>query len=231
MGDVRSLIVFDLDGTLIDSRQDLTNAANALIVERGGEPLPADTVGSMVGDGAARLVSRALIAAGLPLDDGAVTRFLELYDDRLLETTRLYPSVRRTLETLASGGAALAVLTNKPLAPARRLLSALAVERLFGSTIGGDGPLPRKPDPTSLRFLMDQHTVAPSGTVLVGDSRIDLETARRAGVGICLARYGFGYGTLAAEPLRGDEMVVDHAADIAAVVARFLQGQPPPRSA
>lgn len=193
MGHVRRrLIAFDLDGTLIDSRRDLADSANALIVERGGRPLPEDDIGRMVGEGAAMLVRRALLAAGVPLDDRSLPRFLELYDERLLRTTKPYPGIPEALEQLQPQGV-LAVLTNKPLAPTRKLLSALGLAPRFSDTVGGDGPFPRKPDPASLRYLMARFAVDPSLTVLVGDSRIDFETACAAGVRICLARYGFGY--------------------------------------
>src|SRR6187401_2758218 len=111
------LIVFDLDGTLIDSRHDLADAANALIVERGGSPLPVDAITAMVGEGAALLVRRALKAAGTDLDVARdLPRFLELYDERLLAHTRLYDGTREALEALASR-VPLAVLTNKPQHP------------------------------------------------------------------------------------------------------------------
>lgn len=224
VGDVRRLIVFDLDGTLVDSRRDLADAANALIVERGGEPQPEDAVGGMVGEGAAMLVRRALTAAGLPLDDAALPRFLELYDERLLNTTVAYDGIPQAVESL-SREATLAVLTNKPLAPSRRILDALRLAPYFVETIGGDSTLPRKPDPASLRHLMSSHGASPSTTVLVGDSRVDLETARAAEAGICLVRYGFGYEGVDTSGLDGDEALVDRAADIPDAVRRLLEAR------
>jgi len=112
-----TLIVFDLDGTLIDSRHDLADAANALIVEGGGQPLPVEAITSMVGEGAPLLVRRALKAAGLDLDvRSALARFLELYDERLLVHTRLYDGTREALDALAPR-AALAILTGDAFAP------------------------------------------------------------------------------------------------------------------
>ena len=221
VGDLRRLIVFDLDGTLVDSRRDLASAANALIRERGGEPLPEDAIGRMVGDGAAMLVRRALTAAGLPLDESSVPRFLELYDDRLLDTTLAYAGIPETLEALAHE-ATIAVLTNKPLAPSVRILDGLGLARFVAQTIGGDSPFPRKPDPSSLRHLMSSFVVTPGTTVLVGDSHVDHETARAAGVAICLARYGFGFHGVDPARLRGDEAIVDRASDIPAAVRRLL---------
>jgi phosphoglycolate phosphatase len=132
------LIVFDLDGTLIDSRRDLADAANALIVERGGSPLPVEAIAGMVGEGAALLVQRALTAAGAVVDlDEDLPRFLSLYDERLLAHTRLYDGVYDALESLRAM-APLAVLTNKPQRATERILDGLHVARYFRWVIGGD---------------------------------------------------------------------------------------------
>ena len=191
VGDLRGLIVFDLDGTLVDSRRDLADAANALVAERGGAPLSEHAIGRMVGDGAAMLVRRALTAAGLPLDESSLPRFLKLYDERLLRTTRPYPGMLDALAALGPLGP-LAVLTNKPRQHSETLLDALDLAPFFATVIGGDGPFARKPDPEGLRHLLTLHDVRPERTVLVGDSPIDAATALAAGTRFCLARYGFG---------------------------------------
>ena len=226
MGDVRRLIVFDLDGTLIDSRGDLADAANALIVERGGRALSEDAIGRMVGEGAAVLVRRVLTAAALPVDEACVPRFLELYDDRLLHRTRPYDGIPAVLEALAARHV-IAVLTNKPFGPTTKLLDALGLSPFVASAVGGDGPAPRKPDPASLVGLIERHRSSPSQTVLVGDSRIDFETARAAGTPICLARYGFGYDGFPVDRLRGDEALVDAPAQIPEAVERLLSSRTP----
>jgi phosphoglycolate phosphatase len=186
-----SLIVFDLDGTLIDSRRDLADAANALIVERGGAALPEETIGRMVGDGAAALVSRAVAAAGVAPDESNLPRFLELYDARLLLTTRPYSGMRDALEAIRPYGP-LAVLTNKPLRHSQAVLRGLDLAPFFATVVGGDGPFARKPDPQGLEHLMSKFAVPPHRTILVGDSHIDVATARAAGTAFCLAAYGFG---------------------------------------
>ncbi len=214
------LVVFDLDGTLVDSWLDLAVSANALVVEYGGRPLPERVVADMVGDGAGALVERVFAAAGLgapPAD--AVARFLAIYDRHLLDHTRPYPGVPALLAALAERGS-LAVLTNKPSGPTRRLLDGTGLASFFRAVVAGDGPLPRKPDPAGLRHLMDEFGAGPRETLLVGDSAVDLETARRAGTGVCLARYGFGFRADALA-LRGDEFVVDTPAAIDAIVARL----------
>jgi phosphoglycolate phosphatase len=213
MGHVRRLIVFDLDGTLVDSRRDLADAANALIEERGGRPLPDAAIARMVGEGAALLVRRALTAAGLPFDDESVPRFLALYDERLVATTRPYPGMVEALRAMAPL-APMAVLTNKPVAPARALVEALDLAPFLETVVGGDGPWPRKPDPASLMDLMRRFDAPPEGTVLVGDSRIDLETAHAAGVPLLLARWGFGADGVAVSSLRPSDTSVARPADL-----------------
>lgn len=211
------LFVFDLDGTLIDSRRDLADAANALIVERGGAPLPVDDIARMVGEGAALLVRRALTAAGLDPDSpGALPRFLELYDERLLVHTRVYDGTREALDALQAI-APLAVLTNKPTRHTTAILEGLGLLRLFHWVLGGDGPLPRKPDPAALHELMARAQSTPERTVMIGDSKVDLATARAAGTRVVLVRYGFGF---AASPpdLHAGDLVVDRPGDLVATL-------------
>jgi phosphoglycolate phosphatase len=182
------IVVFDLDGTLIDSVGDLAAAASELVTVLGGRPLNRPEVAAMVGDGAAALVRRALEASGLPPDTpGALPRFLEIYDRRLLETTVAYPGVPENL-ALLSRRARLAVLTNKPHALSVKILDALQLSAAFDRVIGGDGPYPRKPDPGGLRALIGDSPRA----MLVGDSPIDYATAAAAGCTFVWARYGFG---------------------------------------
>ena len=207
------LIVFDLDGTLIDSRVDLAESANALIAERGGAPLPVERITAMVGEGAKLLVQRALTAAGLEPDvETALPRFLDFYDQRLLVHTSLYPGTREMLDEVRAH-ARLAILTNKPQHHTERILEGLSIAPLFDFVIGGDSPFGRKPDPGGLRHLMSATGSAPGDTTLVGDSFIDLRTARAAGVRICLVRFGFGFPGASSE-LTPDDRVAADPADI-----------------
>jgi phosphoglycolate phosphatase len=207
------LIVFDLDGTLIDSRRDLADATNALVGELGADPLPEETVAAMVGEGAALLVRRALTAARLDPDTpGALDRFLGHYERRLLVHTRPYEGVREALEALTASGP-LAVLTNKPAAPTNAILEALELAPFFDQILGGDTPFGRKPDPAGLLHLVRGAGATPASTVLVGDSPIDRETASRAGTRVCLVRYGFGF-RFAAEELNGVDVVIDRADEL-----------------
>jgi len=207
------LVVFDLDGTLIDSRIDLAESANALIAERGGAPLPVERITAMVGEGAKLLVQRALTAAGLEPDvETGLPRFLDLYDRRLLVHTFLYPGTREMLDEVHAH-ATLAILTNKPRHHTERILEGLSIAPLFDHVIGGDSPFGRKPDSGGLRHLMAATASAPADTILVGDSFVDLRTARAAGVRICLVRFGFGFPGASTE-LTADDIVASTPADI-----------------
>jgi phosphoglycolate phosphatase len=221
------LVVFDLDGTLIDSKRDLADAINALLVELGGEILPIERVTELIGDGAVVLVRRALTAAGLsPETPGALHRFLELYDDRLIVHTRAYDGVREVLDALKES-CSLAVLTNKPVRPTAIILEQLQLSTYFDQVVGGDTQFGRKPDPAGLLHLVQGAGSTPTSTVLIGDSPIDLETSRRANTRICLARYGFGFRFRDAD-FRGNELFVDRPADLPRVLARLTDGAADP---
>ena len=215
MGHVHGrLIAFDLDGTLIESRRDLADSANDLLRERGGAPLTVEAVTGMVGEGARVLVSRALMAAGLEDDPSALPRFLELYDRRLLNHTALYDGVVDAVKH-ARRHALVAVLTNKPIDPTEKILRGLGVRDLFDEVIGGDGPFPRKPEPASLRALMARAGASPAQSLLVGDSPVDLETARRASVRCCIVTYGFGFRR---DRVAGADWLADDAAALSRVI-------------
>src|SRR5262245_1559458 len=148
------LIVFDLDGTLIDSRRDLADAANILVLERGGQPQPVDAISRMVGEGAATLVRRVLTAAGIDVHiESDLPRFLEIYDERLLDHTALYPGTAEMLDALRQR-ATLSVLTNKPQRPTERILHGLGIASAFSRIIGGDTLHGRKPAIEGLQWLM-----------------------------------------------------------------------------
>lgn len=203
-----ALIVFDLDGTLIDSSKDLAAAANRLVQGRGGRPLSEEAVVGMVGEGAAVLVRRALAASGLdPETPNALRDFLAIYDEVLLDTTRPYPQTVQTLEALARRFP-LAVLTNKPARSTALVLDGLGLTPFFTEIVGGDTPFGRKPDPAGLLHIIERAGATPASTLLVGDSPVDRQTARNAGTRICLARYGFGF-RFGAGDLDGSELLID----------------------
>lgn len=217
------LIVFDLDGTLVDSRRDLARSANLLLAEHGAAPLAVEEVTAMVGEGARVLVRRVLGAAGLvdTVDvQSALDRFLAIYDEHLLDETRLYPGIEEVLDAI-DGRAAVALLTNKPARHTGRMLVDLGIRPRFSEVIGGDGAFARKPDPAGLLHLIKSADVPTGRTVMVGDSMVDVETARRAGTHVCVARYGFGHlpDNLAAAP---GVIEAHDPADLAPLLLAFL---------
>jgi len=210
--------VFDLDGTLVDSRRDLADSANALLAECGAPPLSEHHVGRLVGDGAATLVARAFAASGIAQPPDALARFLAIYETRLLNHTRPYPGIPEALDAIRAR-APIAVLTNKPIASTRRILGALDLAHRFdaAAVLGGDGPLPRKPDPAGLRHLASRLGTPLSSTVLIGDSSVDLRTARAAGSAICLARYGFGYESIDTAELMSQDVTIESPRELFAL--------------
>lgn len=202
--------VFDLDGTLIDSRQDLADAANAMLATYGAPPLPVASIVAMIGEGARLLVARALSTAGVEADpDEALPRFLDAYDQRLTATTRLYDGVAETLARLHDDGARVSVLTNKPQRATDAILAALGVASSIDAAIGGDTVYGRKPDPTALQTLVAQSHVPARQTLMVGDSWVDVATASAAGVDACLVTYGFGHAAVDADHRRRARHAID----------------------
>jgi phosphoglycolate phosphatase len=212
-------VVFDLDGTLVDSRRDLAQSANDLLAECGCPVQAEDAIGRMIGEGAAVLVSRAFAASGCEPPSDALPRFLAIYDKRLLESTRPYPQMSDVLTALGSRYV-MAVLTNKPRASTGRILDGLDLARFFAPdmVIGGDGPWPRKPDPAGLLALCSSVGAEPSATMLVGDSLIDWRTARAAATGVCLAEYGFGFVDFPIDLLIGSERRIKSPADLLSIL-------------
>jgi phosphoglycolate phosphatase len=188
------LIIFDLDGTLIDSGKDIVRSVNELLESFGRSPLPDARIRSYVGDGVRKLLERSLGGGpgGKPGElDRAEALYLSIYRRRLLDTTRPYPGVVPALEALRPGRA-LAVLTNKPVAESLLILEGLDLKRYFLRVCGGDSFARRKPDPMGVHILQEEAGAATHETLLVGDSAVDLQTSRNAGVRSCLVRYGLG---------------------------------------
>ncbi len=221
MTDRPFLVAFDLDGTLVDSAQDLADSGNALLRSYGAPVLTSAEVVAMVGDGARELVRRLLVArnVGVPLNH-ALARFVALYDARLVATTRPYEGVVEMLQD-ASTRARLAVLTNKPAKPTGRLLDAFDLRKYFTDIVAGDDDQPRKPDPAGLTSLLERAGVGPSRALMVGDSPADVQTAANAGVPMCLVRYGFGFAKVSGLERARAAHEVDRPEAVAAVIARL----------
>jgi phosphoglycolate phosphatase len=187
-----SLIVFDLDGTLVDASGDLTSSLNATLarLRPGTPPLTLEAVRGMIGEGATVLVARALAAARVDLRaEDVLPVYMECYTERLLDTTRPYAGVVELLDALVPR--TLAVLTNKPGGMSRAVLEGLGLADRFLRIYGGGDLATRKPDPEGLRRLLAEAGAAPDEAVMVGDSAIDVETARAAGVRVVGVAWGF----------------------------------------
>jgi phosphoglycolate phosphatase len=221
-------VVFDLDGTLVDSAPDIRAAVNRMLEGEGLSPLDLPTVVSFIGHGLPRLVARVMAVRGIPEDEHArLTQVTKLaYDAAPAVLTRPYPAVPEVLESLADAGHPLGICTNKPEDSARALLADLGLAQWFGSVVGGDR-LPRpKPDPAMLRTSIAE--LGGGAAVFVGDSEVDAATAHAAGVPFLLFTEGYRHAPVAA--LNPAAMFGDHA-DLPALIVRVRAGVLPPVAA
>ncbi len=207
------LLIFDLDGTLIDSKLDLALSVNATRAHMGMPPLDVERVSTYVGHGAPILVRRALGEQATDAEfEKALQFFLQYYREHELDHTKLYPGVRVSLDRLHGAGKRLAVLTNKPVAMSRAIVEGLGVGARFFQVCGGDSFRFKKPHPIGVESLMAAAGVTHANTLMVGDSSIDIETARSAGVSSCGVTYGFAPQTLL-EP--APDLLVDRIEELA----------------
>ncbi len=186
------LLVFDLDGTLIDSKLDLALAVNAARAHMGMGPLDVEKVSTYVGNGAPVLIRRAMGEQASQAEvDEALEFFLEYYRAHPLDHTRLYPGVKESLDRLHAAGKRLAILTNKPVAISRDIVDGLGVGSHFFRVYGGNSFDFKKPHPIGIETLMAEAGVERARTLMAGDSSVDIQTARNAGVRSCGMTYGF----------------------------------------
>ena len=196
-----NLVIFDLDGTLIDSKQDLTNAVNATLEWAGLEPIDQALVASYVGNGASILVQRAL-GPEAPQEkvDQALAYFLSYYREHMLDHTRLYPGVREGLDILHAAGVPMAILTNKPVRFSQALIDGLGLHDHFFRVYGGNSFDEKKPSPIGIQRLREETGALADRTLMVGDSWVDVKTARNAGVAAAGVNWGMQPETLREEP-------------------------------
>jgi phosphoglycolate phosphatase len=208
-----NLLIFDLDGTLIDSKLDLAVAVNAARAHMGLAPLENDLVDSYVGDGAPVLMRRAL---GPEASDEDVQRslefFLSYYREHKLDYTTLYPGVAETLDQLRDRGFKMAVLTNKPVGISQAILDGLGVGERFFRVYGGGSFEQKKPDPAGVEKLLAEAGAGRDEALMVGDSAVDVRTARNAGIRCCGVTYGFQPETLVTEP---PDILIDRFEELA----------------
>lgn len=209
------LVIFDLDGTLVDSVEDIAHSVNELLQELGRPPLPLATVRDYIGSGVRQLVLRAIAPAGEREVGEAVDRYLSIYRRRLLDHTRPYPGVREALEELERNRV-LAVLTNKPRSESLRILEGLSLAARFRAVYGGDSFPRRKPHPDGVLHLLSELGCEAEETLFVGDSAVDVETARNASVRSCLVSYGLGFPEGRA---LAPDLLVDDLRELARAVA------------
>ncbi len=214
------LVIFDLDGTLIDSRLDLVHSVNAALRHIGRPELPADVIASYVGDGAPVLIQRALGEEAL--DETLVRKglefFLSYYREHKLDHTTLYAGIVDALTTIQQPSNApsrkMAVLTNKPVIPSRAIIDALGLGSFFAQVYGGNSFATKKPGPEGALKLLTESGVRPDETVIVGDSHVDMRTGRNAGLFTIGVTYGFAPHTLSDEPA---DIEVDSPQEVGAV--------------
>jgi len=211
-----NLLIFDLDGTLIDSKRDLTDSVNATRAWKDLPPLPDDIVSAYVGNGAPMLIHRALPHLTGEEHAEALKFFLQYYRDHMLDATTLYPGVRAALDRLHGERIAMAILTNKPVKFSVRLIAGLGLDGHFFQIYGGNSFEHKKPHPIGLRCLMEESAADPARTVMVGDSAVDVLTARAAEVQACGVSWGFQPETFEKAP---PDFVID---DLSALADRVL---------
>ncbi len=225
LASVRALI-FDLDGTLIDSKQDLILSVNAMLRETSRSPLPEDMISGYIGQGAPVLVRRALGEAATEEDaKHALEFFLRYYEEHRMNHTRAYPGVAEGLASLH--GFPMAVLTNKPTRISRRILEDLGLAACFRAIYGGNSFETKKPDPLGARTILREFGAEPHEAVLIGDSEIDVQTARNAGTWAASVTYGFGVHDHETFP---PDFYLDRLTDLAPLLTNHGSRRLPPVS-
>ena len=222
------LLIFDLDGTLIDSKLDLALCVKATLEHLGRPVLDDETIFSYVGQGAPALI-RKVVGDEAPEDeiDRGLEFFLSYYREHKLDHTDLYPGTRETLEQLTNGHngslRTLTVLSNKPEGPSREILKRLGVGEMFRFIYGGNSFETKKPDPLGLRRLLEHTGVDRRATMIVGDSDVDIQTGVNAGVWTCGVTYGFGTLEVEANP---PDLVIHSLPELAAALDDAAKGIP-----
>lgn len=201
--------VFDLDGTLIDSKLDLVLSMNATLVHLGRKPLEHEQIASYVGGGVPLLIKRALGESGTEAEvEKGIVHFLDYYREHMLDNTVAYPGVLECLEALR--GREMAVLTNKPVKFSQAIIAGLNMSQYFRFVYGGNSFEKKKPDPVGLYTLLRDFGIAPQELMMVGDSDVDVQTARNAGTLACGLTYGLGK----MQPQFPPDLLLDNLADL-----------------
>jgi len=212
---VRALI-FDLDGTLIDSQRDLILSVNAMLQEMGREQLHENTISGYIGHGAPQLIGQALGESASEKErQRALQFFLAYYEDHKMDSTCAYPGVPEALEELASYP--MAILTNKPVRISMRILQELGLAKYFRAVYGGNSFETKKPHPLGAQTILREFAAAPAEAILIGDSEVDVQTARNAGSMAAAVNYGFGTHDRTAHPA---DVYLDRLADLVPLLGK-----------
>jgi phosphoglycolate phosphatase len=216
-----NLLIFDLDGTLIDSKVDLVHSVNAARGLMKLPPISEELISSYVGNGAPILMRRALGPEASEADvRRALEYFLSYYREHMLDNTRLYPGVKEALDRLLEAGTKMSVLTNKPVRFSRALVEGLGLSKRFFQVYGGNSFEQKKPDPIGVETLLRESGVARERTLMVGDSGVDIRTARNANIRACGVTYGFQPEGFLEDP---PDLVVDDMNELADYVLAELR--------
>jgi len=203
-------LIFDLDGTLIDSKRDLIRSVNAMLQEMGREQLHEGTISGYIGHGAPQLVGQALGNNATEAErEHALKFFLAYYEEHKMDSTFAYPEVPEALEELSAFS--MAILTNKPVRISKRILEGLGLAKYFRAVYGGNSFATKKPDPLGAHTILREFGAAPHEAMLIGDSEVDVQTARNAGTFAAAVNYGFGTHDRAAHPA---DIYLDRLADL-----------------
>jgi phosphoglycolate phosphatase len=211
-----NLLIFDLDGTLIDSKRDLADSVNATRRWADMTPFPDEVVSSYVGGGAPILIRRAFPDSTAADHERYLRYFLDYYREHMLDSTTLYPTVREALDELHAAGVPLAVLTNKPVRFSVHLIEGLGLDMHFFRIYGGNSFEEKKPNPVGINLLVNESGASRDRTIMVGDSSVDVLTARNAQVKACGVSWGFQPETFADAP---PDFIIDDMRDLVSRLA------------